>query len=328
MKRRQFIALFGGAAAAWPLTARAQGQAMRRIGWLSTNSKVGGQALSRFNAFKRGLADLGWIEGRNVAFEEGWANNDTERLRSLAANLAASRPDLIFVGNSPSLAAIRRATGTIPIVFAEVADPVGQGFVSSLAQPGGNITGFAGAEFTAVTKSLELLKKISPTIARVAFMYDPGQPAATGSFAEVAVAAPSLGVSILKTPVRDAREIEHAINALTEGPSSGLFAYPGPVIVLNNELIIATATRLRLPAVHIFRYFVAAGGLAAYGTDDVDLSRRAATYADRILKGAKPADLPVQLPTKFQLWINLKTAKAMGLVIPESVLAVADEVIE
>jgi putative tryptophan/tyrosine transport system substrate-binding protein len=260
--------------------------------------------------------------------EERWANNDPERLRFLAASLAGLRPDLLFVSNSPSLTAIRRATGTIPVVFAVVADPVGQGFVSSLAQPGGNITGFAGGEFEVATKQIELLKKIAPSITRVAFMYDPANPAATGTFAEVEAAATSVGVEVAKMPVRNAGEIEHAIDALAQAADVGLFLYPGPEIALNDELIAATTTRHRLPVVYSFSSFVAVGGLASYGTDDLDLCRRAASYADHILKGEKPADLPVQLPTKFELVINLKTAKAMGLIIPPSLLAIADEVIE
>jgi putative ABC transport system substrate-binding protein len=220
IRRREFITLLGGTAA-WPVAARAQQTArMRRIGFLSNGQSVA--ALSRLDAFKRGLADLGWIEGRNLIIEERWANNNSEK-RSQAANLAASQPDMIFVQNSSSLAAIRHATGTIPILFVDVADPVDQGFVSSLSQPGGNITGFAGTEFTVATKNLELLKKISPAITRVVFMYDPGQPAWTGTFAEVESAAPSLGLNVSKTPVRNAREIEQAINAVAEVPNSGLF---------------------------------------------------------------------------------------------------------
>jgi putative ABC transport system substrate-binding protein len=329
LRRRDFIAGLGGTAAAWPIAARGQqGDRVRRIGWLAPNHEGAEPGQSRLNGFKRGLANLGWTQGRNVTFEERWADGDSERLRSLAASLAASRPDLIFVANSSGLAAVRRATGTIPILFAQVADPVGQGFVSSLAQPGGNITGFAGPEFPVATKTLELLKKISPSVTRVTFMYDPGQPAAIGYFAEVEAAGLSLGLELSKAPVRNAGDIERAIGALTQTPNAGLFAYAGPQIALNQELIIALATRHRLPVVHNFRYFVAAGGLAAYGTDDVDLSQRAAAYADRILKGEKPADLPVQLPIKFQLWLNLRTAKAMGLLIPASVVAIADEVFE
>jgi putative ABC transport system substrate-binding protein len=325
MRRRDFIT-FLGAAAAWPLAARAQqADRMRRIGWLNPDVAA---YTARLNAFKRGLADLGWTEGRNLVFAEFWPNNDPQRLRSAAQELAALRPDLIFVANSPSLAAARRATGTIPILFATVTDPVGQGFVSSLAQPGGNITGFAVGEFEVNTKALELLKNIAPKLARVAFMYDPAQPAAAGAFAEVEVEAHLLSLEISRAPVRDASEIEHAIDAMAQERNSGLFVFPNPTLALNVGLIASMANRLRLPAIHPFRFFVESGGLASYGVDDIELCRRAASYADRILKGEKPADLPVQLPTKFEFVLNLKTAKGMGLVIPESVLALADEVIE
>jgi putative ABC transport system substrate-binding protein len=327
MKRREFLMLLS-AAAAPPLTARAQQAGrLRRIGWLSANTGVEGDpTLGRLKAFKRALADLGWTEGRNVAFEERWANNEPERLQSLAGQLAALRPDLIYVATSGGLAAVRRAAGTIPIVFSSIADPVGQGFVSSLAQPGGTITGFGAAEFGAATKDLELLKKIAPGVMRVAFMYDPAQPGASGAFAEAAAAI--LGVEASKTPVRDAGEIERAIDALAQAPNVGLFLFPSPAVAVHQELVISLAIRHRLPAIQQFRYFPAGGGLASYGPDDLDLARRAASYADRILKGEKPADLPVQLPTKFELVLNLKTARTMGLVIPESVLALADEVIE
>jgi putative ABC transport system substrate-binding protein len=327
MKRREFITLLGGVAASWPLAARAQQpkERLRRIGWLNTEGT--GPSRSRLNAFKGGLVDLGWIEGRNLAFEER-SGGEVERLRSFAVELAALRPDLIFVSNSVSLAAMRRATGTIPILFATITDPVGQGFVPSLAQPGGNITGFAGAEFAVATKVLELLKKIAPGITHVAYMYDAVLPTAIGAFPEVEAAALSLGLELSKSPVRNAGEIERAVNALAQTPNAGLFLFASPTIAQNQELIVTLAARYGLPAVHTLRYFATGGGLASYWPDDIDLSRRAASYADRILKGEKPADLPVQLATKFELVLNLKTAKATGLVIPESVLAIADEVIE
>jgi putative ABC transport system substrate-binding protein len=324
MRRREFITLLGGATAVWPLAARAQqGLRMRRIGWLNTDTVT---ATARLNAFKRGLADLGWNEGRNLVFSAAYS--DPERLRSVAQELAASPPDLIFVVNSPSLAAIRRATGTIPILFATVTDPVGQGFVASLAQPGGNITGFAGAEFGVSTKALELLKKIAPSLARVAFIFDPAQPAAAGAFAEVEAAAPLLSLDLLRTPVRNAADIERAIAATAQANNAGLFVFPSPTLTPNYELIAGMAIKFRLPAIHPFRFFAESGGLASYGVDDLDLCRRAASYADRILKGEKAADLPVQLPTKFEFVLNLKTAKAIGLIVPGNVLALADEVIE
>jgi putative ABC transport system substrate-binding protein len=321
MKRREFLGGLG-VAAAWPLAARAQQrERMRRIGWLASTP-------DRLNAFKRGLADLGWIEGRNLAFEGRAANDDPVRLRFVAAELAALRPDLVFVSSSVTLLAMRRATGAIPIVFGAVGDPVGQGFVSSLAQPGGNITGFARNEFGFSTKNLELLKKIAPDLTRVAFVYDPVQPVATGTLAEIEPAAAMLGVELLRTPVYNREDIERSINTLAHTPNCGLFVLPGGATGPHRELIVAMAARHRLPAVSSLRNFVADGGLASYGSDDLDLCRRAASYADRILKGEKPADLPVQLPTRFELVINLKTAKAMGLVLSPEVLALADEVIE
>jgi putative ABC transport system substrate-binding protein len=331
MRRREVIALLGGAVSAWPLAARAQQAGrMRRIGFLSTDFQIGGAgaSLRRLGAFRRGLAELGWIEGRNLVIDERWADGDAGRLRTYAAELAGLRPDVIFVANSPSLAAMRRATGTIPIVFAVVADPVGQGFVSSLAQPGGNITGFAGFEFALATKNLELLKKMAPGVTRVAIMFDPVQPAATGTLAELEGVASSLGVQLSKASVRNADEIEREIDVLARTPNGGLFVIPSPATVLHQGLIVAMAARHRLPAVYQLRLFVASGGLASYGADDLDLCRRAASYVDRILKGEKLADLPVQLPTKFEFVLNLKTARAMGLALSPEVLALADEVIE
>jgi putative ABC transport system substrate-binding protein len=325
--RRDFITLLGGAAVPWPLAARAQqGERVRRIGWLGISRAPVPPLM--LHAFKRGLRDLGWIEGRNLAFEERWADGRPERAPSLSAELVAARPDLIFVIGSVSLTAVRRATGTIPILIVGVADPVGQGFVSSLAQPGGNITGFAGDEFEVSTKKLDLLPKIAPGLKRVIFMYDPTQPAAVGQFAQVEVAAARLGLTLSKAPVRDPNEIEHALETAAQAPNAGLFLVPSSAVFTNQGLLVSAAIRYRLPAIHSYRNFVEAGGLASYGEDDLDLARRAAGYADRILKGEKPADLPVQLPTKFEFVLNLKTAKTIGLIIPDSVLALADEVIE
>jgi putative tryptophan/tyrosine transport system substrate-binding protein len=327
MRRREFIAGLGGALA-WSVTARAQQpDRMRRIGSLSAGEKSGPGA-DRHNAFKRGLAELGWIEGRNLVFEERWSNFDPEHLRSNAAELTALRPDLIFAVTSAALSEMRRATETIPIVFSVVTDPVGQGFVSSLARPGGNITGFATAEFAYGTKSLDLLKNMVPSLKRVAVVYDAQQPTASGVFEEVEAVSTVLGVEVSKTPVRSPDDIDRTISTLAHASEGGLFVIAGSATVRHRELIIALAAQYRLPAIYSIRYYVSSGGLASYGTDDVDLCRRAASYADRILKGEKPADLPVQLPTTFRFALNLKTAKAMGLVIPASVLALADEVIE
>jgi putative ABC transport system substrate-binding protein len=333
MQRRSFLTFLGGAAAAWPLTARGQqGDRMRRIGILQLgSSRTADRSLFgpiQLEALKRGLVELGWIEGRNIRFEERWADGNFQLLPIYAAELARLTPDAIFVSNSPTLREMRHATSEIPIVFAGVADPVGQGFVSSLARPGGNITGFASREFGLATKTLELLKKVAPAVDHVTFLYDPQQPAAVGIWAEVETAAPLLGMQPSKVPVRTAGEIETAIPALARASNGGVYVLASPATDLRGELIATLAQRHRLPVVHEFRYFVGVGGLASYGPDDLDLSRRAASYVDRILRGEKPRDLPVQLPTKFQLVINLKTAKALGLDIPPGVLAIVDEVIE
>jgi putative tryptophan/tyrosine transport system substrate-binding protein len=331
MRRRDFIAGLGGAAA-WPLAAHGQqSDRMRRIGILqlgSSRTAVRSVGQIQLEAFKRGLAELGWIEGRNIRFEERWADDNLQLLPIYAAELARLTPDAIFVSNSPTLREMRQATSEIPIVFAAVADPVGQGFVSSLALPGGNITGFVSREFGLATKTLELLKKVAPAVEHVAFLYDPQQPAAVGIWAEIEAAAPLLGMQPSKVPVRTAGEIETAIPALARASNSGVYVLASPATDLHRELIATLAQRHRLPVVHEFRYFVEVGGLASYGPDDDDLSRRAASYVDRILRGEKPRDLPVQLPTKFQLVINLKAAKALGLEIPPGILAIADEVIE
>jgi putative ABC transport system substrate-binding protein len=328
MNRREFMTFLGGAAA-WPPAARAQqNERVRRIGILTAFSPTdtGTPAYAWVDAFKRGLAGLGWAEGRNVRFEDRGAGHDAD-LPARATELARSAPDVIFVIGSPALRAMRRVSD-IPIVFGAVIDPVEQGFVSSLARPGGNITGFAALELGIVTKQLELLKNLAPSLERVAFLYDPAQPAASGAWDEIEAAAPLLALKPYRVAVRTAEETEGAIAALAREPSSGLFVYPGLATVLYRELIAMLALRHRLPAVYMFRYYVESGGLASYGTDQIDTCRRAASYVDRILRGEKPRDLPVQLPTKFELVLNLKTARAIGLDVPVSVLALADAVIE
>ena len=329
IRRRDVITLAAGAAAL-PIAALAQQTGgMRRIGWLTAGSRNGnGAAKDWFNAFKRGLADLGWIEGRNFAFEERWSDGDVARLPALAAQLVALKPDMIFVTTSAALSAMRRATGTIPIVFAVVGDPVGQGYVSSLEQPGGNITGFAVQEFLLATKHLDLLKKIAPDLARVGVLYDPLQPTAAGYLSQVEAAAPVLHFEVLKIAAGNEDEIEASIGALARAPNGGLLIVASPATGAHRDLIISLAARHRLPAIYSQNFYVAAGGLASYATDTFDICRRAASYADRILKGAKPADLPVQLPTRYSFVLNLKTAQALGLAIPPAVLALADEVIE
>jgi putative ABC transport system substrate-binding protein len=245
-----------------------------------------------------------------------------------ATELARLAPDANFVSTSASLRAIRRATSDIPIVFSQITDPVGQGFVSSLARPGGNITGFAGFEFGAATKTLELLKKLSPSIDRVAFLYNPVNPPTAGLWEEIEAAASSLALHALKMPAHTADEIEHSVIAFARDANGGLYVGAGPAMTPHRELIVALTVRLRLPAVYLLRYFVDGGGLASYGVDQRDPSRRAASYVDRILRGEKPADLPVQAPTKFEMVINLNAARAIGLTIPEALLATADEVIQ
>jgi putative tryptophan/tyrosine transport system substrate-binding protein len=326
MQRRDFIAGLGSAAA-WPLAARAQQAAsVRRVGILmSERIDTGSTFHPWIDAFKRGLASFGWAEDRNIRFEERYSKDNNE-LAIHATDLAHLAPDAIFVIGSPALRPMQRASGDLPIVFASVGDPVEQGFVSSLSHPGGNITGFAADEFGIVTKQVDLLKKLVPSLERVAFLDDPAQPASAGAWAEIEAAAPSLALKALKVLVRNAEETERAIAALAHEPNSGLLVIPGPNTP--NGEISALALRHRLPAMYQFRHEVESGGLASYGADQIDLCRRAASYVDRILRGEKPRDLPVQLPTKFQFVINLKTAKALGLTIPRSLLALTDEVIE
>jgi len=321
MRRRDFIAAIGGAAA-WPIAARAQQRAvMRRVGILAV------EAIGAADAFKKELARLGWTEGRNIRFEERRPDTDEQVLLD-ATQLARLAPDAIYVESSPHLLAMRHAAGDIPIVFSNVGDPVGQGFVSSLARPGGNITGFAGFEFGVASKFLDLLKKLVPTMERVAFMYDPLQPAAGGYWAVIESAAPSLALHAAKLPVRTANDIERAIVALAREPNGGVYAMAGGVTIQHQALIAKLAMQYRLPSMYAYRLFLESGGLASYGVDPVALSRRAASYVDRILKGEKPRDLPVQLPVRYQFVVNLKTARAIGLDIPDNVLALTDEAIE
>ena len=324
MRRRDFIAGAAGAAA-WPLAALAQKtERVRLVGILVGNSA---DALGWTEAFKKGLAGLGWTEGRTIRFEERRPDTD-EQFPLYAAQLARLGPDVIHVQGSQSLQAMRQATNDIPIVFKGVSDPVAQGFVSSLARPGGNITGFADDEFSVASKELELLKKLVPTMERVAFMYDPSQPAAAGYWAAIETAAPSLALHAATMPVRTAEDIERAIVALAREPNGGLFVMTSTVTLRHRALIADLAIRYRLPSMHEYQNFVQGGGLASYAPDPVDMSRRAASYVDRILKGEKPRDLPVQLPTRYQFILNDKTAKAIGLDIAANVLALADEVIE
>jgi putative ABC transport system substrate-binding protein len=330
MKRREFITLIGSAAAAWPLAASAQqDERMRRIGVLTAATPADdpdGQA--RLAAFLQVLQQLGWTDGRNLRIDYRWGLGDANNIRRYAAELAALAPDVILSVGTASMGPLLQATRTVPIVFVSVADPVGAGFVDSLARPGGNATGFIQFEYSLSGKWLELLKQIAPGVTRAAVFRDPAITSGIGQFAVIQSVAPSLGVEVSPISVRDAGEIERTVAAFARSPNGGLIVTSGAGSVLHRELIIALAARYKLPAVYYRRYFVTSGGLISYGFDLVDQYRHAAGYVDRILKGEKPADLPVQAPTRYELVINLKTAKALGLDVPATVLARADEVIE
>jgi putative tryptophan/tyrosine transport system substrate-binding protein len=326
--RREFITLLGGAAA-WPLAARAQqGERIRRIGVLMNLAVDDPESQARNAAFLQALQQLGWTDGRNVHIDTRWAAAGADRFRRYAAELVALAPDVILASSNPGVAALQQETRNVPIVFVLVVDPVGSGYVASLARPGGNATGFLLFEYGVSGKWLELLKEIAPRVTRAVVLRDPADTAGVGQFAAIQAVAPSLGVELSPVDVRDAGEIERAVAAFAGRSNSGLIATPSPSQGVHRELIIALAARHQLPAVYAQRYMVTAGGLISYGPDRVDPYRRAAGYVDRILKGEKPADLPVQAPTKYELVINLKTAKALGLEVPPTLLARADEVIE
>ena len=330
MRRRDFMTLLGGAAAVWPRAAHAQQpDRMRRIGALFGEVETDPKSQARAAALRESFGKLGWTEGRNLRVDYRWAGGGLDRLGPLAEELVRLNPDLMFASATSSLVALQRATRTVPIVFAQVTDPVGAGFVASLARPGGNITGVTQHEFTIAAKWLELLKQLAPRVTRAAVLYDLTNPAATGYLREIEAAAPLIGITaVSRLGIRDRADITPAIDNVGAEPGAGLILLPGPVGATNRDLIIALAARHRLPAVYAFRYHVVSGGLASYGVDNIDLYRRAAWHIDRILKGEKAAELPVEHATKFQLVINLKTAKALGLDPPISLLARTDEVIE
>jgi len=330
MRRREFITLLGGAAAAtWPLAAGAQqAQRMRRIGVLMALPADDPEGQARVAAFLQGLQELGWSVGRNAIVDIRWSSGNSADIRKYATELVALTPDVILAYSSNAVASLLQVTRTVPIVFAVVADPAGAGYVDSLARPGGNITGFASMEYSIGGKWLQLLKEIAPGVTRVAVFRDPSTATGPALFAAIQALAPSLGVELRPFDVGDEGEIEHAITAFAQSPNSGLIVTASAQAVSHRDLIIALAARHRLPAVYFGRLWAAAGGLICYGPDFLDQFRRAAGYVDRILKGEKPADMPVQAPTKYELVINLKTAKALGLTIPPSLLARADEVIE
>ena len=332
MRRREFITLLGGAAAApsilWPRVARAQNERMRRIGFLTTLSETDPEVKGWFTAFQAEMQRLGWTLGRNFSIEYRWPSSNEQRLRSSAAELVKMAPDLIFAATTPALAALHRESRSLPIVFVQVSDPVKLGFVGSLARPGGNITGFTTFEYPVGGKWLELLKDTAPGSSRVAVLHDPDNPSQIAYWQGVEAAAPTFGVQLTRADVRNAADIERAINDFAQQPNGALVVTPTAVTTLHRDLIIALAARHRLPAIYPYRYFATSGGFISYGVDLAEQYRQAAGYVDRILRGANPGELPVQLSSKFELVVNLKTAKALGLTIPEPFLQRADEVIE
>jgi putative ABC transport system substrate-binding protein len=329
VKRRDFITLIGGVAVAWPLAARAQQiERMRRIGMLMNLAADDPESLRRITAFVQRLQQLGWTDGHNIRIDARWGAGDADRYRTLATELLALAPDVIVVATTSVTGVVRRATRTVPIVFVQVIDPVGGGFVDNLAKPGGNVTGFMQYEYAMSGKWLELLKEIVPQLTRVGVVRDPGDTSQIGQFAAIQSIAPSLGVTVTPISLHDAFEIERDVTAFARSANGGLIVPGSALATFNRTLIVTLAARNKLPVVYSNPVFVTDGGLMAYGPDRVDHYRLAAGYVDRILKGDKPADLPVQAPTKYELVINLKTAKSLGLDIPTTVLARADEVIE
>jgi putative tryptophan/tyrosine transport system substrate-binding protein len=330
MKRREFILALGGAAAAWPLAARAQqGERVRRIG-VVTGGSTGEDSDAKANiaAFRQGLQQSGWTDGGNVRIDYRWGSGSAENIRKYAAELVALAPDAILAVGTSTMAPLLQATRTVPIVFVNVADPVGAGFVDSVSRPGGNATGFIQFEYSLTGKWLELLKQIAPNVTRAAVLRDAALTSGIGQFAVIQSVAPSLGVEVSPLNLRDAAEIERAVVAFARSPNGGLILTSSALSLRHRDLIIALAARHKLPAIYYRRYYVTSGGLMSYGYDLVDQFRRATGYIDRILRGAKPADLPVQAPTNYELAINLKTAKALGLDVPPTLLARADAVIE
>jgi putative ABC transport system substrate-binding protein len=329
MRRRDFVKGIVGSAAAWPLAARAQqADRMRRIGVLMNAAADDPEGQARIAAFHQGLQELGWTLGRNARIDARWGAVDADSSRRYAAELVGLAPDVILAAASAAIAALQQTTRTIPIVFTSVADPVGAGFVETLAHPGGNITGFSTFEYTLSGKWLELLKEIAPGVTRAAVLRDAAVGSGVGQYAIIQAVAPSLGVEMRPIDMRDPGEIERAVVTFAQSPNGGLIIVGSPPALVHRDLIITLAAHHQLPAVYPLPYYAHSGGLIAYGPDSVSPYRRAAGYVDRILKGEKPADLPVQAPTKYELVINLKTAKALGLSVPQSLLSRADEVIE
>jgi putative ABC transport system substrate-binding protein len=329
MRRRDFITFLGGAAAAWPLAARAQqAPRMRRIGVFLPAAANDPESMSDVTAFVQALQELGWTEGRNIRMEFRWGAGDTEQYNKIAAELVALAPDILVSLGTLPVKALQRATRTVPIVFVQITDPVGGGIVQSLARPGGNVTGFAAPEYVTAGKYLELLRDIAPRLTRAAVTRDPDNIAGTAQFAAIQTVASSLRVDLRPFDAHDPGEIEQVLSAFAREPNGGLVVTANAPAQINRRLLISLAARHRLPAIYPYRFYVADGGLMSYGVDRIDPFRLAAGYVDRVLRGEKPADLPVQAPTKFETVINLKTAKELGLVVPPTMLTLADEVIE
>jgi putative ABC transport system substrate-binding protein len=329
MRRRDFVKGIVGSATAWPLAARAQqSKPMRRVAALMPYAANDPQTQNRNAAFLQGLQQLGWTVGQNVQIEYRWSAGNEDDTRKYAAELVALSPDVIFVSGAAAVEPLRRLTRSVPIVFVSVPDPVGAGFVDSLARPGGNITGFTPFDYGIGAKWLEVLKEIAPNTTRAAVLRDPNITAGTGQWGAIQSVSPSFAIEVSPINLIEPAEIDRAIAAFARSPNGGLIATGSALTVARRDLIIALAARYRLPAVYYDRYYVAAGGLISYGSNNVEQFRLVAAYVDRILKGEKPGDLPVQAPTKYELVINLKTAKALGLSVPQSLLARADEVIE
>jgi putative ABC transport system substrate-binding protein len=330
MRRREFIILLGSAAAGWPLAARAQQpERMRRIGVLMSNSETDTDGQARIGALRQGLKELGWVEGKNLAIEYRWAGGDIGRIRSYTAELVGLSPDLIVANSTPALAAMHAATTAIPVVFVLVVDPVGLGFIESLARPGGNITGFTYMELSLIGKWLELLKDIAPSVSRAALLFNPDTapyyPAFLDSFESL---PPPATMELAGAPVHTIGELEATITALARAPGSSLLVTADPFNLVHREAILRLITQHRLPTLSVYRQFAEEGALMSYGPDSTEIFRQSASYIDRILKGESPAKLPAQAPTKFEFVINLKTAKVLGLSVPRNLLAITDQVIE
>ena len=329
MRRREFLGLVGGAAVAWPLAARAQQpERMRRVGVLMATTSDEPESQARMTAFAQGLQEVGWSVGRNVRIDVRWSGGDFERVHKDAGELVALGPDVLVAGIGPTTQALQRATRTLPIVFTQAVDPVGVGTIKSMARPGGNTTGFTQFEYGLSAKWLELLREVAPQVARVGIVRDATSAVGIGQWAVLGAAAAPLGVEVSPIDLAVAGNTEAVVTEFARGPNDGLIVGVGAISTIQRQLIVSLAARHRLPTVYAYRFFVEAGGLMSYGPNLVDLYRRSAAYVDRILKGEKPADLPVQAPTKYVLAINLKTAKALGLTVPPTLLALADEVIE